>query len=240
MCGTFGQKKLPLKKVKLEFLPEEPLVENGNYKLNLNTWTGYSAGIIANDDIKHYTWGIFGFHPHWSKDKRLYLFNARIEGKLNETNAQEYCGEMGIWEMPSFKKAIRAQRCVIPMDFFVEGPEKEKYKKPYLIRRKDQQPFFVGGIWENFVDKSTGEIIKTFSILTTSATPLLKNAVGHHRSPLILNEDDIPTWLDNDTPKEVINQLLKVANTEEFEAYPIDASIVKSRLNNPDIENPIN
>lgn len=242
MCGTFGQKRLPYKKAKpiqLSFLPEKELepVPDQRKHLNLNTWTGKYAAIQTSGTPDEYSWGLFGFTPSWSK-KKMFLFNARVEGDFNKENAPEFNGEKGIFKKPSFRSAIKSRRCIIPMDFFVEGPEKEKYSKPFLIRRQDQEVFFAGGIYEDWVDKETGEITTTFSILTTAATLLLQK-VGHHRSPLLLEPDIIPLWLDQNADLEAIKAILSPADTIDFEAYPIDAGIVKSKENNPGIENPI-
>lgn len=234
MCGTFGQKKLPLKKVKLEFLPETDIAPKEGKELNLNTWTGKFAAVLTPTQPAQYSWAQFGFTPSWA-DKKMYMFNARVEGDYNIENAADYDGEIGIFKKPSFRNAIKTRRCIIPMDFFVEGSEKEKYNKPYLIHRKDSEPFFVGGIFEDWVDKETGEITTTFSILTTAAAPLLQK-IGHHRSPLLLNPNVIPEWLNPKTNIDLIKVLMKPAGTSEFEAYPIDAGIVKSRVNNPEIE----
>lgn len=234
MCGTFGQKKLPLKKVKLEFLPEADITPQEGKELNLNTWTGKFAAILTPSQPAQYSWAQFGFSPKWAK-KRMYLFNARVEGDFNADNEVDYEGEKGIFDKPSFRDAIKTRRCIIPMDFFVEGSAKEKYNKPFLIHRKDSEPFFAGGIYEDWVDRETGELTTTFSILTTSATPLLQK-IGHHRSPLLLNPEAIANWLNPQTDTELITELMKPADTLGFEAYPIDAGIVKSRINNPNIE----
>ena len=237
MCGTFGQKKLPLKKVKLEFLPETDIIPKEGKELNLNTWTGKFAAILSPNQPAQYSWAQFGFSPSWAQ-KKMYLFNARVEGDFNKENAPDFDGEKGIFKKPGLRTAIKTRRCIIPMDFFVEGSEKEKYNKPFLIHRKDSEPFFVGGIFEDWVDKETGEITTTFSILTTSAAPLLQK-VGHHRSPLLLKPDVIPDWLNPKTDIELIKQLMKPADTIDFEAYSIDSKIVKSKVNNPEIETPI-
>lgn len=237
MCGSFGQKRIPYKKASQPFLPEKKLSSQEGKELNLNTWTGNYAVIQTSGTPDEYNWGQFGLTPSWAK-KKMYLFNARSEGDFNKENAPDYDGEKGIFKKPSFRNAIKSRRCIIPMDFFIEGTEKEKYSKPFLIRRKDKEQFFAGGIYEDWVDKETGEIVPTFSIITTSATPLLQK-VGHHRSPLLLSPDVIPTWLDIQTDLDIIKTILSPADTIDFEAYPVDAGIVKSRANNPDIETPL-
>lgn len=242
MCGTFGQKQLPYKKAKpiqISFLPEKELkpIPEQNKHLNLNTWTGRYAGILLSEKPDEYVWGQFGFTPVWAK-KKMYLFNARVEGDFNKENDPNYDGEKGLFKKPSFRNAIKKRRCVIPMDFFVEGPEKEKYSKPFLIHRKDSEVFFAGGVYEDWIDKDTGEVTTTFSILTTAATSLLQK-VGHHRSSLLLEPDFIPAWLNTLEDLDFIKTILKPANTKEFEAYPINAGIVKSKENDPNIEKPL-
>lgn len=236
MCGTFGQKKLPLKKVKQEFLPETDIAPKEGMQLNLNTWVGKFAGILTPDKPASYQWAMFGLCPVWN-DKKMYLFNARVEGKENPTNDPSYSGTRGIFTMPSFRNAVKSRRCIIPMDYFIEGPEKEKYNKPFLIHRKDSEPFFAAGIYEDWTDKSTRETIRTFSILTTGATPLLQE-VGHHRSPLLLDPETIPVWLDPKADLDFIAELMKPSDTSEFEFYPVDSKIVKSKENNSNIEKP--
>ena len=49
---------------------------------------------------------------------------------------------------------------------------------------KEGNPFGIGGLWENWKEPSSGEWIRTFTIITTDANELV--AEIHERMPLIL------------------------------------------------------
>lgn len=62
----------------------------------------------------------------------------------------------------------------------------------------------VASIWERFIDKETGEILFSFSMLTVNATGhtvmkhLLKSE-DEKRSVVVLNEQEYLPWLNPDT-----------------------------------------
>ena len=65
----------------------------------------------------------------------------------------------------------------------------------------------MGGIWEDWVDKATGEIKRSYAMVTTAANELMR--VVHNtkkRMPVILSAEDEAAWLGG-------------TNIEEF-AYP--------------------
>jgi len=192
-----------------------------------NISIGDKAPVITNEHPNQLKLLSFGMSPSWAK-KRMYLFNARAEGNHNKENDPNYAGAMGIISKPSFRAPIRRKRCLVIADAFIEGPQKEKLSKPYLIYMRDKQkPFAIAGLWDNWVDKETGEIHETFCIITTVANDLLKT-IGHHRSPVILHRNDEQAWLD-DRPLSEITSLLQPYPSEELNAYPIDASIKNPR-----------
>ena len=174
---------------------------------NFNVAPGDLAYVVTNDKPTELQTFQFGLTPSWAK-KPMYLINARAEGDLNPQNQMEYSGEMGIVRKPSFRTAIRSQRCLVIANAFYEGPAKEKLSKPYLIRRNDEEVFSFAGIWDTWVNDKTGEISNTFSVITTVANEATEK-IGHPRSPVILNKKDEKRWLDMDLPVEKVLELLK-------------------------------
>jgi putative SOS response-associated peptidase YedK len=171
------------------------------------------------------------------------LFNARAEGDNNPSNSPHYNGTMGIFEKPSFRQAIKSQRAVVPVDYFIEGPEKEKLKKPYLIHRKDGEPFLLAGISTLWTNPVSGQVQNTFAILTTAQNKLL-SGVGHHRCPLVLPDRVSKIWLDPGSTKEELCQLMIPFDDVDFEAYPVNPQIGKrntltSPNNSPVLMEPI-
>jgi putative SOS response-associated peptidase YedK len=203
---------------------------------NFNIAAGFKAPIITNDHgnlIQFYT---FGLTPFWAK-KPMYLINARAEGDQNKEDNPNYSGAKGIIAKPSFRKPIRSQRCLVLADFFIEGPAKEKLDKPFLVYLKDCQPFAMAGIWDEWANPETGEIVKSFSIITTTANSLLQK-IPHHRSPVILAERDERTWLQSNDLAEV-TALLKPYDASLMNAYPIDKAIKSPKNNSIDLLQPI-
>jgi len=85
--------------------------------------------------------------------------------------------------------------------------EKGKNKQKYLLALKDESPFAFAGLWNAWTDKSTGEQLKTFTILTTEANKLMSEIHNSKkRMPVIvLNETK---WLMGER-LEMNNDLLK-------------------------------
>lgn len=237
MCSVKAQTELKFKnrrtsKIASKALEQRIIKGDQAFMPNVNIWIGMQAYVITDKEPQHYQQMVFGLTPNWA-DKKMYLFNARVEGKLNSENDSTYNSEMGIFSMPSFRNAIQKRRCIIPVDYFVEGPEKEKLSKPFLIRRKDQEALILAGIWEEWVDKKTGEILKTYAILTTAASNLLQS-IQHHRSPLILNDEEIDVWLNPSSSAEQLKSIMFPHDFSNAEALPID-SIIKTKVNDPEI-----
>lgn len=137
----------------------------------------------------------FGLIPHWAIaipnfDKSKY--NARAET---------------VSELRTYKAAWRACRFgLVLMDSFYEpnyevGVNKKSIR--YRIKRADGEPSVAACIYERVIDRSTGEVIFTFSMLTINAT---NHSVMKHfhkpedekRSIVILQDTDYKSWLNAD------------------------------------------
>ncbi|MGI6454284.1 MAG: SOS response-associated peptidase [bacterium] len=150
----------------------------------------------------------WGLVPHWAKD--LSIGNKMINAKA-ET----------LFEKPSYKKAAQKRRCLIPADGFYEWRKEKKQKIPYYFFNKSQQPLALGGIWERWTSPE-GEVVETFSIITTEANSLMQPI--HNRMPLILTADEYDHWLDPtiEQPEE-IQRCLQSYPTEQMEHYSVSS-----------------
>jgi len=186
------------------------------------------APVITNnhaDKIQLLNWGLI---PFWVKDKiyadkiRNSTFNARDDT---------------IFEKPSFKNPIKNKRCLVIADGFFEWHENNGKKYPFYIKLKNSIEFCFAGIWDEWTDKNSDKVIKTYSIITTDANPLLK--IIHNskmRMPVILSRENEKKWLSDLTEKEIIN-LLKPYNDKEMEAYTVSKMLIQKNIgdSNPDI-----
>ncbi len=210
----------------------------GPYNPNYNIGPGSMAPVITNEDPDKLQFFQFGMTPFWAK-KKLYFFNARAEGDHNKDNDPNFTGAMGIISKPAFRKAIRSQRCLVIADCFIEGTTDEKLDKPFVVHLNEgRRPFAFAGIWDEWVDKETGEILHSFAIITTTPNSLLQK-LPHHRSPVILSRADEKRWLDNSLSLSEITEMLHPLPSEEMNAYPISTDIKNPRNNNRDLLKPI-
>jgi putative SOS response-associated peptidase YedK len=180
----------------------------------------------------------FGFTPFWSK-KRMYVFNARSEGDRNKENDPNYTGAKEIIKKPMFRHAIRGKRCLVIADGFLEGPEKEKLSKPYVVYLKNKvRPFAFAGIWDEWINKESGEVHRGFAIITTTSNSITQ-AIQHHRSPVILDAAAERVWLDSSTELGEVLNLLRPYPGEEMNAYPVDIEIKNPRAKGMHLIQPI-
>ncbi len=220
MCGRYTTvSRIETIEQRFEAQFEKP----GLYMPNPNLSPGERAPVITSDRPEVIQFFRFGMTPFWAK-KRMYLINARKEGDHNTANDPAYSGISGILQKPAFRKPIRSQRCLVIADGFIEGPEKEKLKKPYYVHMRGDALFAMAGIWDHWVDPQTGEIIYSFSILTTTANELLQE-IGHHRSPLILPREMEREWIDPQrSADELLLELTSYPSTA-MNAWPISPEI---------------
>ncbi len=220
MCGRY----VTITKVKEIEKRFGVTAEGINIESSANVSAGQLALVITNSEPNELSLFTFGFTPSWAQ-KKMYVINARSEGDHNKENDDRYSGAKGIISKPMFRTSIRSKRCLVVADAFIEGPKVEKLKKPYCVYMKDgQRPFAFAGIWDEWVDKSSGEIFKSFAIITAPANSVTKKLM-HHRSPVILSQEDEALWLDSSADLGDITALLKPMSGDCMNAYPISSEI---------------
>ena len=127
---------------------------------------------------------------------------------------------------PSFREAFRKRRCLVPADGFYEWRTEGKLKQPYLIQRRDREPFAFAGLWERWVPKTRPPdppYIDSFTIVTTSANSLLKPL--HDRMPVILALEDCARWLDRGSTEVELKALLKPAPDSLLGYVPVSTRV---------------
>lgn len=173
--------------------------------------------------IQFYRWGLI---PAWTPNHEL-----SVEFENNNLNARSET----IFEKKSFSSAIRKQRCIIPVTGFFEWREVNKQNYPYHIQLKNDEIFFLGGIYDNWVNKDTGEVLNTFSIITTPANPLMAKIHNRkQRMPLILNQEQISTWINPNLKEDTIKSMMKPFDENQMKAYTISKRI-SSKAMDPNV-----
>ncbi len=100
---------------------------------------------------------------------------------------------------------------------------------PHRILLESEELFTFAGLWDEWLDKGTGEILLTYAIITTEANDLVKSI--HDRMPVILSPEAEELWLDEHEPQEGLLSLLKPFDAGKMKAYAV-SPLVNSPLNN--------
>lgn len=210
MCNFYGYKVdretfVYLKKIEKQF--------GADYALDLLR-SGFEYAdmpvIIASEDKQD--WIEMRMHwefiPHWIKDWDAVKL-ARKSGIpwLNATAEK-------ILESKMFRDAALKRRCLVPAYHFYEWrhykPEwsKKDIAYPYLVQMADESLFYMAGIWQPWMDKSTGETIDTFAIVTTKANSLMEQVHNKKkRQPTILPVELAERWIFDDLTEDEIKEI---------------------------------
>jgi len=125
---------------------------------------------------------------------------------------------------PSFREAFRERRCLIPASGFYEWKVAGRARQPWLFRRRDEQPFFLAGLWESW-SGSDGSVLETCAVVTTVPNTLMMPI--HPRMPVMLAVDAGSAWLDPATKEHDLLALL----ADPYPAAGMTAVALSPRVN---------
>lgn len=165
--------------------------------------------VVADGHISMMRWGLI---PGW----------ARTPEKAREIqNRTLNCVGEEAFEKASYKNVIGKNRGALLVAGFYEWRDFQKTKYPYYIHGEDV--LALGCIFTNAADPDTGELIKTFSIVTTAASPMMAQIHNtKKRMPLVLS--DWRSWL---CPMERPD----IEGFMQPSAVPLEAYTISNRLN---------
>lgn len=218
MCGRYSVVPRKIKGNSRAADLLEKALQEGRY----NAAPPQQLPVITNknpDVIQFFSWGL---QPFWAKDAKSIkrAINARAET---------------LTEKPSFRSLLSSKRCLVPADGFYEWQATPQGKVPHRILLKSEELFSFAGLWDEWVDKSSGEVLHTYTIITTEANELVKPI--HDRMPVILSPEVEELWLDEHEKQDDLLSLLKPYKADEMKAYAV-STLVNSPLNNvPEVLN---
>lgn len=170
---------------------------------------GAQISIIGKEaTIKTATWWLLLDSSSLKPNYKYASFNSRSD-KLNQTGSLAH-------------KPFRESRCIIPASAFVEGlGDKKTYHKIELL----DKAIAFGGLYKEYLDKESGEIIYSASIITLP--PVSKWANIHPKSiPLMLDYENkalSEKWLDPDFNEVAeFNEILQPELKQTQRVTPID------------------
>jgi putative SOS response-associated peptidase YedK len=150
------------------------------------------------------------------------VFNARAET---------------IDRQPAFRYAFSKRRCIVPVDAYYEWQRAGSVRQPYAIVRPDGRPIALAGLWAGWKDEDTGEVIRSFTIVTTAANEMM--APIHDRMPVMLPDDAWDRWLDlartDGAGLGELKGLLVPSEDGWLERYPVSRRVNSVQNDGPDL-----
>jgi putative SOS response-associated peptidase YedK len=218
MCGRYGFSVTNVQEVYDRFAIANTLLD---FQPRWNIAPGQLNLVITRhspNKIERMFWGLI---PQWAKDDsfKFKTINARAEG---------------IEGKPVYKKPFRFQRCLVPATGFYEWDKSQTPSKPHYFHLKEQDLFAFAGLYDVWQDRDTGQAIRSYTIITTTANDLVGSI--HPRMPVILKRMDEDTWLNPDlTEPADLLPLLKPFPSQEMVSY-----LVSPAVNNPRNDSSVN
>lgn len=141
---------------------------------------------------------VWGLVPEWAKSPES-IWNSTLNAR----------GET-VFEKPAFKKSAETKRCLIPADGFYDFHHFRGKKYPFYIFPKNKKPIYFAGLWNDWKNSDTGEILNTYSIVTTKANELMAKI---HNKPKFSNDPRMPVIL----PENLADEWLKPLQKKELQ-----------------------
>lgn len=182
----------------------------------LNGFSHALVPVILDENPGVATSANWGLIPSWAKDRKIQkqTLNARIET---------------VAEKPSFRQHYK-QRCLVLVKGFYEWKwidAKGKVKQKHYLTLPNAEIFSLGGIYGQWTDEATGEMLKTFSIVTTQANELMTEIHNtKHRMPIILPRAMEKEWLG----KRDIQDFAFPTHEAELKAINLDEPLYPTSL----------
>ncbi len=181
------------------------------------------------DKITLLKWGLI---PSWTKNIdnanviRYKTFNARSET---------------IDTKPAFRQSFKSKRCIIPVKGFFEWQHKGKGKIPWYIYPGNNEILSLAGLFDEWISSNTGEIVSTFTILTTEANSMMAEIHNSaRRMPAVLDMSSENKWIDPSVNQTDLLTLLQPARDGFLNAHTISplVSDQKKNRNTPELIRP--
>jgi putative SOS response-associated peptidase YedK len=204
-------------------LPEQELPISWNVKPTQDLY------VIKNDTIEIASWGLIA---PWSK--------TNTEAQKSQSSAINARSE-SVHEKPTFKKAFRTSRCLVPATGYYEWASElgvYKPRQPIYVSRDDGKLLAFAAIRDRWISPE-GQIKDSVAILTREAVGELAKA--HSRMPMFLPADRFEAWMDpvlQDTEK--VRALFEGFQPDaNLRFWPVSDLVNSIRSDGPELTAPI-
>ena len=183
---------------------------------------------------KLFHWGLI---PSWTKDE---------EGAKKIVNQTLNARAETIFEKPAFRSSAKNKRCLVYLDAFYEHHHLNGKTFPFRIAMKDDSPMAMAGLWEEWANPmGSGELIQTFTIVTTKGNAMMKKIHNNPklegpRMPVILPKEKQDEWLDPAANQMQLESLLKPFDETLLEYRTVGKLLGKDAIGNkPEAEHKV-
>lgn len=167
-------------------------------------------------------------HPNKIVASRWKLLPFWVE---TEQEAQEFTHTLNaeaesMFEKGSYKSYIQRYRGLLWVDGFFDKHQGEKdgAHEEFYIRKPERGIFSLGIVVAPWLNPETNQIINTFSVITTKASPYMEEINNiSKRMPLIVPEGSRESWLKGDSEEEIKGLMIPYQGI-------LDAERVDSRM----------
>jgi putative SOS response-associated peptidase YedK len=178
--------------------------------------------------IVHKTWGLIPSHCRNREEAdsiRIKTFNARAES---------------LGKKSSFSSSFASRRCIVPVNGFFEWQHVAGEKIPWYIYDSAGRIMSLAGLFDSWTESRTGEVIDTFTIITTEANELLAEIHNSKkRMPAVLDADSERLWLDQSASPPDLMSCLRPQAADRFGAHTI-SPLVSSKTADKNTKSLIN
>lgn len=135
--------------------------------------------------------------------ERIDYLPSKIPGKRGRPRSTNNARIETVATRPTFRAAWRAgQRCLVPAASYQEPNWETGRNIWWQLKRADGQPWMLAGLWSEWTDPVTGEIVPNYTMLTTNCDghPLL----GRLHKP-VLGDDGMPLPAEQQDKRSLIH-----------------------------------
>lgn len=162
-------------------------------------------------------WGLI---PSWTKTKSDFATTLKTANCRDDVLSDPQGSSL--WNSVKHR-----HRCIVFAEGFYEWKKSNKDRIPYFIRRKDGQLIMFAGLYDRAKLNDEPEPLFSYTIITTSPNKLV--SAIHDRMPVILEKEDIETWMDpnsnfNETKSKLVTRPIPA---EKLEMYQVDSYVNK-------------
>lgn len=171
--------------------------------------------------------GVWGIVPsNKSKDEIKTYFKEAVKygGGLNARSEK-------VFQHFIYRNSIMENRCIIPVSGFFEPHDHKGKKYPFHFKDKENKSLALAGLY------TVIDTFITFTILTKDASPLFAKIHNKkNRQPVILDNENVYSWLSVDLNENDIKGILNFTYPEEYlDAYSVSKDLFSPKVNS-DVE----